>query len=471
MERREINQLTDYLKLKNFTPKSFMEIGSFNGHDTELIQKYWDIDPSNCYIIEADPNCYPNIVMDYPQYNVFHFAASNKDGFVEFNSCENQVLSSTLQHHDPNLKSEKVTVPSKRLDTFLNELNLNNIDLIKIDVEGFGAQVLEGFGDSIRNIKVIQIELEKIRNWYDQTLYNDVVKYLELKGFLIENFAPAFERQLDVLFLNKEFYPSNVEIGTYSDLKNYKDISNTIPKIIFRTGNEELDYLPDCVLELYNKTIKLNPGYRFFYFSDSDCETFIKDEWGDGYISLYNKLVPTAYKADFFRYLLLYNYGGCYGDFTQEMLISYNELNACVDRVFCRDTFSMKHGLYNAIMCVKPKDIVIEKAIELCVNNIKNETYGETSLDITGPGVLGFAYQHFNFDGRTFPLPIQTGTQGTNKILDNPGTKNEIVDDDIEKIVCLKKIPEHHGLLYNSVNKHYQEYWNDRNVFKKDLVI
>lgn len=467
MERREIYQLTDCLKSKNFNPKSFMEIGSFDGHDTELMQNYWNLDPNNCYIIEADPNCYPNIVESYPQYNVFHFAASNENGFIEFNSCENQVLSSILQHHDLNLKSEKVTVISKRLDTFLNESDLKGIDLIKIDVEGFGAQVLEGFGDSISNVKAIQIELEKSRNWYNQTLYDSVVKYLETKGFLIEDFAPAFERQLDVLFLNKEFYPSNVEIGTYSDLKNYKNTFNTIPKIIFRTGNEELDYLPDCVLELYNEIIELNPGYRFFYFSDSDCEFFIKDEWGDEYLNLYNKLIPTAYKADFFRYLLLHNYGGCYGDFTQKMLISYNELTACVDRVFCRDTFSMKHGLYNAIMCVKPNDIVIKKAIELCVDNITNEIYGNTSLDITGPGVLGRAYQHFNFDGRTFPLPIQTGINGTNKILDNPGIKNKIEDDNTGKSVCIKKIPEHFGLLYNSVNKHYQEYWNDRNVFKK----
>ena len=53
--RHDIHQLTELLKQENFQPKSFVEIGSRDGHDTSYISQYWSLDSKNCYIIEAHP--------------------------------------------------------------------------------------------------------------------------------------------------------------------------------------------------------------------------------------------------------------------------------------------------------------------------------------------------------------------------------------------------------------------------------
>ena len=134
-------------------------------------------------------------------------------------------------------------------------------------------------------------------------------------------------------------------ILTYSKfIKKYEKVdifSDEIPKIIFRTGKWSLKDVPNVVMNIYNRLIETNPNYDFVYFDDSDCIKFIEDFYPE-YLPHYKKLIPTAYKADLFRYLLLYKYGGCYGDMTQEIYVPYDEICVDFDRVFCRDSLSDK---------------------------------------------------------------------------------------------------------------------------------
>jgi hypothetical protein len=73
---------------------------------------------------------------------------------------------------------------------------------MKIDVEGLGLQVLEGFGEKIKNTKYIQIELEISQVWKNQSYYKDVVDYLNTKGFIIIDDVDLDQYQKDVLFKN-----------------------------------------------------------------------------------------------------------------------------------------------------------------------------------------------------------------------------------------------------------------------------
>ena len=72
----------------------------------------------------------------------------------------------------------------------------------KVDVEGFGLQVLEGFGEKLKNTKYIQIELEVSQVWENQSYYNDVVNYLKNQGFEILDEVDLDGIQKDVLFKN-----------------------------------------------------------------------------------------------------------------------------------------------------------------------------------------------------------------------------------------------------------------------------
>jgi FkbM family methyltransferase len=204
--RRDIYQLTDLLKDK-ISVKSFIEIGSRDGHDTNYIKHYWDIKYEDCYIIEAHPDCYNFIVQAYPLYQTLNIAASNVTGQTSFNAGivgreENIGVSSLLDRTLDTFVSKKITVDAWRMDEVMQYLQINSFDLAKVDVEGAALQVLQGFGEKISLFKAIQIELETSQVWEGQSYYIDVVKYLDRHGFKILDEVQLDAYQKDVLFIN-----------------------------------------------------------------------------------------------------------------------------------------------------------------------------------------------------------------------------------------------------------------------------
>lgn len=256
-------------------------------------------------------------------------------------------------------------------------------------------------------------------------------------------------------------------IQTYKDLKGRKWEGEGIPKWIYRSGPMSLEELPDNVRTVYEKQIlEANPQYKLFYFDNADCEQFIIDEWGQDYLDTYNILIPTAYKADFFRYLLLYTYGGIWGDFTQVPLVKLDEFTKGLDRIFCLDrpaTFTNME-LYNAIIMVKPKDKVIDNAITISKSNILTRNYGVNSLDITGPVVLGQAYRSSEHHTGKFNKKIPIGIHGKTRIILNPDYDPLVLDEN-KKPVIFKKLGYHASILYGPTNKHYDKAWHDKTVF------
>lgn len=267
-----------------------------------------------------------------------------------------------------------------------------------------------------------------------------------------------------IMWNNYEIYKNNVVFKMYKDIKGKVWEGEGIPKWFIRSGPSSCENLPEIVVNLYTEILNKNPRYELFYFDDSDCEQFILEEWGQYYLDLYNKLIPTAYKSDFWRYLFLYKYGGCYGDFTQVPMVPTDELINEMDRVFVRDDPSGQLGyLYNALMYVKAGDIVIKKAIEICVYNIENEYYGRDCLAITGPAVLGQAFKQVGLNKVKLTYDISLGVYKKSKILRNQWDILGIMDGN--RKLLHSKLDWHESVLYKN-RQHYREQYANRNVFK-----
>jgi len=205
--RHDIRQLTDLLKQENFQPNSFIEIGSRDGHDTNFICNYWNLNSHNCYIIEAHPQCFQNIIYQYPQYKTLNIAASNKTEPVTFNAGvfgkeENIGVSSILDRTLSPFISEQITIDGWKMEEVMNQLNIESFDFMKIDVEGFGLQVLEGFGEKIKNTKYIQIEVEVKKVWEGQSYYNDIISYMNFLGFEVLDEVDLDGIQKDIILKN-----------------------------------------------------------------------------------------------------------------------------------------------------------------------------------------------------------------------------------------------------------------------------
>jgi len=169
-----------------------------------------------------------------------------------------------------------------------------------------------------------------------------------------------------------------------------------------------------------------------YLFNDTDCRDFIAREYPPDVLMAYDLLIPSAFKADLWRYCVLYKYGGVYVDaklawqdgggasgVTEQL-----SLRAIVNRFFGLgrgagggraggDVFvlerdgvglwpSGRFGVHNAFMIVKPKSPILLECIYRIVSAAKNQLYARGGLDddyscgwmtrplfVTGPGLLG----------------------------------------------------------------------------------
>jgi FkbM family methyltransferase len=123
-------------------------------------------------------------------------AVSNNDGEIDFyvtdmdKSIDKNIGASSALLHLDNKESffqKKITVDSITLKTFMEENNINNIDLLCLDLQGYEKIALEGLGDKIKNVKYIISEYANRSFYYGDILLEDYQTFLKSLGFdLIE---------------------------------------------------------------------------------------------------------------------------------------------------------------------------------------------------------------------------------------------------------------------------------------------
>ena len=84
-----------------------------------------------------------------------------------------------------------------------------------------------------------------------------------------------------------------------------------IPKIIWQTMNT--NHLPIFMKSYTDTWINLNPEYEYRFFDDNDIIDFLQTDF-PVYLEGYKRLKFGASKADLWRYLIIYKYGGVYAD-------------------------------------------------------------------------------------------------------------------------------------------------------------
>ena len=177
-----------------------------------------------------------------------------------------------------------------------------------------------------------------------------------------------------------------------SNQKSYK----YIPKKIFHTWgtNQVTPGMYDAVHTWIDK----NPDWEYYFFDDKACRDFIKENFPKKVLDAYDTLIPGAYKADLWRYCVLYIHGGVSVDIKAQLLVGLNDVIAediqflsIKDRPSDSPNSFLSTYILQAFLCAKPKHPFLKKAIDLIVTNVEAGDYGHESISITGPGVIGKA--------------------------------------------------------------------------------
>jgi FkbM family methyltransferase len=197
---------------------TIFELGSRDLVDAFKLQNYYN---SKVYAFECNPDCLieceKNLsnATDKIKSNVIliNKAISLRDGDLTFypfdlNKYNNMGASSLLKidfslrnADDPDYNKEnpqkEISVKGVRLDTFLLENNISNIDMLCIDLQGYELNAIKSLGDKLKNVKYIITECSI------ESTYTGGARFKELHEYLTSfNFKYCSSNKFGEIFPN-----------------------------------------------------------------------------------------------------------------------------------------------------------------------------------------------------------------------------------------------------------------------------
>ena len=171
-----------------------------------------------------------------------------------------------------------------------------------------------------------------------------------------------------------------------------------IPRNIFQTW--ETKNISSGFNNLTQTWKDKNPNYSYFFFDKYDREQFIKKHFETNVYNAYCRIIPGAFKADLWRYCILYIYGGVYVDIDTICIGKIDDfLNDNVEFITPVDLNNCPtigtHNLFNCFIASIPKHPILLDCINRIVYNVENNIIPFSNLDFTGPGVLGKSTNSF----------------------------------------------------------------------------
>ena len=147
-----------------------------------------------------------------------NYALGNIAGKSIINVSENSVSSSILnmmtQHLESAPNSKYVSqqeIEVRTLDSIFDTFfNSDSNVMLKIDTQGYEKKVIDGSESSLKNIKIIQLEMSLVSLYESEMLFIDMIKFLEIKGFILFSLEPGYADpvtsqllQVDGIFVRK----------------------------------------------------------------------------------------------------------------------------------------------------------------------------------------------------------------------------------------------------------------------------
>jgi mannosyltransferase OCH1-like enzyme len=233
---------------------------------------------------------------------------------------------------------------------------------------------------------------------------------------------------------------------SYPFKSNYNSV---IPFNIFQTWHSK--ELPPLMNRIVEKIKVINPEFFYHLFDDNDCREFIKNNFEPTILNAYDSLIPGAYKADLWRYCVLFIKGGIYLDIKYAPINNFKFINLTEAEHWVLDVD--KNNIYNALIVCKPNNPILLAAINKIVENVKNKFYGNSSLEPTGPKLLSLFFT--NEQKNQFDMYHDFYMSFENRFIY------------LNNYLVLKSyngyITEHNN---NKRIDHYSDLWKKKNIYK-----
>ncbi len=195
--------------------------------------------------------------------------------------------------------------------------------------------------------------------------------------------------------INRGGWGTQLIVDCQYEVGDYTAKVQNIPKVVYQTF--ESNVVADGMASAIESWRSSNPEYQHHFFDANDRLEYIKRNFNQDVIDAYLDLIPGAFKADLWRYCVIYNEGGVYVDadmICTQPLVDWIEPDT--DLVITRDDPMSKDWLANGFIASVPRNPIFKKAIDQIVDNVKQKRH-LAYLNISGPELFGrVAKDYFN---------------------------------------------------------------------------
>jgi len=180
------------------------DVGANDGNSCVNLCVYPNV---SVYAFEPDPQQMPRLrsfEMQLPNYHVIQSAVSNVYGNLTFNIITGDEWSNEHESGGGGLcslnkiienqkwkNSKEITVSVIRLEDFIEENKIEEIDYLHCDVQGKDLEVLMGLGKHISKVKkgCLEMPYSMKSKCYIGQIYDaaDAVKFLHENGFVVDS--------------------------------------------------------------------------------------------------------------------------------------------------------------------------------------------------------------------------------------------------------------------------------------------
>ncbi len=204
-------------------PIIVFDIGAHHGETIKLFCKNLSI--KKIYSFEASPQNYQILEKNFSSFQtdkveIYNYGIGDKiskdfiNQTIESSSSTINKLNKDSKYFEKKLRVlnvekksfyQKLPITILTLDHFIEKNHIENIDLIKIDTEGYELNVLKGLSKNSKKVKLIYFE-----HHYDDMIikdykFSDIHKFLKNRGFImIKKSKMIFRKSFEYVYENRE---------------------------------------------------------------------------------------------------------------------------------------------------------------------------------------------------------------------------------------------------------------------------
>lgn len=198
--------LTAYRKHFGQFAEVIIDAGTRDGHDANyLANELW---ANTVLAIDANPIAIKTTRENYPEFIVVQTALADYEGVAEFDQVISDRAdfagSSSLTRYlefdqaKHNTIKVNVTTMAKVIDQYLP--NVKTLDVVKVDLEGYTYEFLQGLGDYLDIAKVLHLETETFHRHEGHKTNKDIMAFMAERGFELVSksyeWGPSIEDQV-----------------------------------------------------------------------------------------------------------------------------------------------------------------------------------------------------------------------------------------------------------------------------------